>query len=358
MKTQSLSLLSNDILADVKQIVLYTREFASAKVNLALLQRNWFLGRRIALEEMKGECRAEHYGDEIIVKLADQLTRSFGKGFAKTNLYCFVQFYKLFPKIFHAVSGKSQMGLLSWTHYRTLLRVEDESAREWYAQEAFSQAWSSRTLDRNISTQYYYRMLASQKNSKISNKQKGDKPGKLEFLKNPMVAEFLDLPTENFTESELEKSIITHLQKFIMELGKGFAFVARQQHIFTDTQDYFIDLVFYNYMLKCFVLVDLKTGVVCHQDIGQMDMYVRMYDEQKRCEGDNPTIGIVLGSETSEDIAKYSVLHGSEQLFQAKYMAYMPTPEILKNEIEKQKKIFWLDERKMSLSDMQAEYKI
>ena len=212
-------------------------------------------------------------------------------------------------------------------------------------QEALNETWSARTLDRNISTQYYYRLLASQNKAPIKRemraKTKTYQQDKLEFIKNPVVAEFLNLSQNtDFSESKLETAIINHLQKFVLELGKGFAFVARQQHIRTDTDDYFIDLVFYNYILKCFVLFDLKTGTISHQDVGQMDMYVRMYDDLKRSEDDNPTIGIVLGSDTSRDIARYSVLNGNKRLFQAKYMAYMPTPEELELEIERQKEIF------------------
>ena len=243
-----------------------------------MIQRNWLLGKRIAIEELKGESRAE-YGKEVVVKLADYLTENYGKGFAKSNLYQFVQFYKCFPDIFHAVSGKSLS--LAWTHYRALLRVTDDAARNWYMNEAISEGWSSRTLDRNIASQYYYRLLQSQAKETVRDEMQAltadFQNDKLEFIKNPVVAEFLWLsPNSDFTETKLEASIITHIQKFVMELGKGYAFVARQQHIRTDMGDYFIDLVFYNYILKCFLLVDLKTSRITHQDVGQMDMYVRM----------------------------------------------------------------------------------
>ena len=307
-----------------------------------MIQRNWLLGKRIAIEELKGESRAE-YGKEVVVKLADYLTENYGKGFAKTNLYQFVQFYKCFPDIFHAVSGKSLS--LAWTHYRALLRVTDDAARNWYMNEAISEGWSSRTLDRNIASQYYYRLLQSQAKEAVRDEMQAltadFQNDKLEFIKNPVVAEFLGLsPNSDFTETKLEASIITHIQKFVMELGKGYAFVARQQHIRTDMGDYFIDLVFYNYILKCFLLVDLKTSRITHQDVGQMDMYVRMYDQLKRTEGDNPTIGLILCSETSEDMARYSVMHDNERLFQAKYLTYLPTVEQLREEIELQKSVF------------------
>ena len=213
------------------------------------------------------------------------------------------------------MSGKSVL-LLSWSHYATLLQVKDEKSRKWYEKEAIEQTWSVRTLQRNISSQYYYRIL---------------------------ITEFLGFSQDtDFTESDLEKSILSNLQKFLMELGKGYAFVARQQHIHTEKQDYYIDLVFYNYILKCFVLIDLKTEKMTHQYVGQMDMYIRMYDELKRNEGDNPTIGIVLCSDTDDDIARYSIMHGNEQLFASKYKLYLPTEEELKAEIENQKAMFYL----------------
>ena len=247
------------------------------------------------------------------------------------------------------MSPKSSM-LLSWTHYRVLLQVEDKAARDWYTKEAAEQTWSVRTLQRNISSQYYYRLLKSQNPEPVKQEMEkltaGYQADKLEFIKNPMITEFLGLSgSTDFTESKLESCIITNIQKFLMELGKGYAFVARQQHIHTEKEDYYIDLVFYNYILKCFVLVDLKTSKITHQDVGQMDMYIRMYDELKRGEGDNPTIGIVLCSDTDEDIAKYSVLHGNEQLFASKYKLYLPTEEELRTEIETQKEMFYLQEK-------------
>lgn len=309
------------------------------------MQRNWLLGYRIAQEELKGEERSE-YGKGIIKKLADELTASYGRGFDFGSLYKYCRFYKLYPEILDSVSPKSGT-LLSWTHYRVLLQVEDKTARDWYTKEADNQTWSVRTLQRNISSQYYYRLLKSQNQEPVKQEMEkltaGYQADKLEFIKNPMITEFLGLSgSTDFTESKLESCIITNIQKFLMELGKGYAFVARQQHIHTEKEDYYIDLVFYNYILKCFVLVDLKTSKITHQDVGQMDMYIRMYDELKRGEGDNPTIGIVLCSDTDEDIAKYSVLHGNEQLFASKYKLYLPTEEELRAEIETQKELFYL----------------
>lgn len=313
-----------------------------------MVQRNWLIGRRIVEEELNGEERAE-YGLSIIKQLSKELTDIYGKGFTKTNLYSFYSFYKNFPEIFHSVSGKS-VQLLSWTHYRCLIQVKDDKARSWYEKEAIEQAWSVRTLQRNISSQYYYRLLASQNPSPVEEEMKEItapyQADKLEFIKNPVVAEFLGFSAdESFTETQLKSSIISNLQKFLMELGKGYAFVARQQHIKTEKEDYFIDLVFYNYILKCFVLIDLKTSKIAHQDVGQMDMYIRMYDELKRSEDDNPTLGIVLCTETDEDIARYSILHGNEQLFASKYKLYLPTEEELRAEIESQKAIFELQQK-------------
>jgi predicted nuclease of restriction endonuclease-like (RecB) superfamily len=336
---------TNDLLNDAKQIIEVSQKATYRAVNLALVQRNWLLGYRIAQEELKGEDRSE-YGKGIIKNLADELTAVYGKGFDFGSLYKYCRFYKLYPEILDSASPKSSM-LLSWTHYRVLLQVEDKTARDWYTKEAAEQTWSVRTLQRNISSQYYYRLLKSQNQEPV--KQEMEKltasyqADKLEFIKNPMITEFLGLSgSTDFTESKLESCIITNIQKFLMELGKGYAFVARQQHIHTEKEDYYIDLVFYNYILKCFVLVDLKTSKITHQDVGQMDMYIRMYDELKRSEGDNPTIGIVLCSDTDEDIAKYSVLHGNEQLFASKYKLYLPTEEELRAEIETQKEMFYL----------------
>lgn len=216
--------------------------------------------------------------------------------------------------------------------------------------EATQQTWSVRTLQRNIASQYYFRILQSQHKDLVEKEmQKLTTPfqqDKFEFIKNPVVAEFLGLsPNSDFTESELETTIISNLQKFLMELGKGYAFVSRQQHIHTEKQDYFIDLVFYNYILKCFILIDLKTSKITHQDVGQMDKYIRMYDELKRTEGDNPTLGIVLCADTDEDIARYSILHGNEQLFASKYKTYLPSEDELRAEIETQKRLFYLQQK-------------
>lgn len=339
---------TDDILKDMCGIIESSQKSAYQAVNTLLVQRNWLIGYRIAEEELGGEERSE-YGLKIIKKISKELTQLYGKGYDRSNLYHCLKFYKTFPQIVDTVCRQSG-NLLSWSHYRTLLQVEDKAARDWYEKEASEQTWSVRTLQRNISSQYYYRMLKTQKKELVEDEMKkltaSYQNDKLEFIKNPVVAEFLGISQNtDFSESDLEKSILSNLQKFLMELGKGYAFVARQQHIRTEKQDYFIDLVFYNYILKCFVLIDLKTEKITHQDVGQMDMYIRMYDELKRSEGDNPTIGIVLCSDTDDDIARYSVMHGNEQLFASKYKLYLPTKEELKAEIETQKAMFYLQQQ-------------
>lgn len=339
---------TDNILNDVQNIIEVSQKEAYRFVNTILSQRNWLIGYRIAEEELGNEDRAE-YGAEVIKRLSKELTIKYGKGFTKTNLYSFYRFYKCFPEIFHTACGKSDV-YLSWSHYRTLLQVHDEAARKWYEKEAYEQTWSVRTLQRNIDTQYYYRLIQSKDKKAVEHEMQEKtqvyQQDKLEFIKNPVIVEFLGLTLDtSFNETKLETSIISNLQKFLMEMGKGYAFVARQQHIHTEKQDYFIDLVFYNYILKCFVLIDLKTSKITHQDVGQMDMYIRMYDELKKSSDDNPTLGIVLCSETDEDIARYSVLHGNEQLFASKYKLYLPTEEELREEIETQKAIFYLQQK-------------
>ena len=332
---------SKDLLADSQTIIESARNFAYRAINVALVQRNWLLGKRIAEEELNSTGRAE-YGKQVIATLGKQLTAIYGPSLDATNLYKFVAFFKAFP-ILDSLRLKSS-NLLTWTHFRTLLQVSDPVEREWYLNEAMEQTWSVRTLQRNISSQYYRRLLKSQHKDVVKHEMvEITRPlqDRLEFIKNPVVAEFLGMSQNtDFTETELEKAILNNIQKFLMELGKGYAFVARQHRIHTEKEDYFIDLVFYNFILKCFVLVDLKTAKITHQDVGQMDMYIRMFDALKRSEGDNPTLGIVLCADTDSDIAKYSVLHGNEQLFASKYMLFLPSEEQLRAEIESQKQIF------------------
>ena len=338
---------TGSVFEDACNIIETAQKVAYSAVDLTLVHRNWLLGKRIADEELNGESRAE-YGAEVIKKLSKDLNAQYGRGYTKTNLYNFYSFYKMYPEIFHSESGKSNVKL-SWTHYRVLLQVKDEIAREWYENEALRETWSVKALQRNISSQYYYRILKTQDKAVVETEMKeltSEYKTKLEFIKNPVIAEFLGMKEDtSFLESDLEQCIIGNLQKFLMELGKGYAFVARQQHIHTEKEDYYIDLVFYNYILKCFVLIDLKTTKITHQDVGQMDMYIRMYDELKKAADDNPTLGIVLCADTDEDIAKYSILHENEQLFASKYKLYLPTEEELRAEIEAQKEFYYLQKK-------------
>ena len=359
---------------DVCLIIDQAQAYAYRLVNETLIKRNWLLGMRIQHDVLQGQ-RAE-YGEQTIRRLAVQLIEKYGDSFSRRNLYHYLDFYKSFPNFFHAVSGKSieeqivntarsQSGdnlknilnslrakspiKLSWTHYRIILQENTDRGRVWYEQEAAREMWSTRTLQRNVSSQYYHRLLQSQNQEVVHNEMQAltaPLQDKLEYLKNPVVAEFLGFKNNtDYTESKLEQSIIDHLIQFLMELGKGFAFVDRQKHIHTEKEDYYIDLVFYNYHLRSFVLIDLKTSKLRHQDVGQMDMYVRMYDEMVRQEGHNPTIGLLLCAETDEDIARYSVLSDNDQLFAAKYLTYMPTQEELRREIEQQKEFFLLQHK-------------
>ncbi len=323
----------------ITQVLERARSQAYHAVNSAMVHAYWEIGQRI-MEEQGGKERAA-YGRALVKELSRRLTDDFGRGFNERNLWSMRKFYLAFSKV-NALRSE-----LSWTHYRSLSRVTDPEARAWYEREAAEQGWSSRTLDRNIATQYYHRLLQSQDDKKPAVEAEMKEltaplqHDKLEFIKNPVVAEFLGLaPNADFQESELEGAIITNLQRFLLEMGKGYAFVARQQHIRTELDDFYIDLVFYNYILKCFVLIDLKPGRLTHQDIGQMDMYVRMYDELRKVPDDNPTLGIVLCTETDKDVAHFSVLNGSDQLFAAKYLTYLPTQEQLREEIERQKEFF------------------
>jgi len=307
------------LLSDIKNVVRKAREQAFRQSNAILLQMYWEIGRLIVEDEQQGKAKAI-YGKAVLKNLSQQLTLEFGRGFDESNLRNIRQFYLSFP-IRDAVRHE-----LSWTHYRLISRIENERVRNEYVILAAESSWDTRTLERNIKTQYLERTVSKHVPEPSSPQQ---------FIKDPYIFEFLGIanPSE-LTENALESSLITHLQKFLMELGKGFAFIARQQHIVTDTSDFFIDLVFYNYILKCFVLIDLKADKLSHADIGQMDMYVRMYNDLKKADDDNPTIGIILCTEKDETIVKYSVLAENEKLFASKYRLYMPAEEELKRLIE------------------------
>ncbi|MWP99412.1 DUF1016 domain-containing protein [Glaesserella parasuis] len=334
-----MDLINSSYLLEIKQILSNARQKAYTAVNSAMVEAYWKIGERIVLEEQNGADRAA-YGKEIIKNLSLELTNEFGTGFGERNIRNFRQFYLMFQDL---EIWKSVISKLTWTHIQRTLKISNDKARLYYLKEAAENNWSVRTLDRNISTLYYDRLLASQDQSivKAEMLEKSVPLQASDLIKSPTVLEFLNLPTNlAYTEAELEKALIDNLQQFMLELGKGFAFVARQQCIRTETSDFFIDLVFYNYILKCFVIVELKTEKLTHQDIGQLDMYVRMYDDLQKRPDDNPTIGLLLCTETDSVVAKYSVLNDSSQLFASKYMAYLPSEEELVREIENQKMIF------------------
>ena len=333
----------------MKTIVCKARSKAFAAVNYSLVERNWRIGKRIVEEEQNGEARAE-YGKHIIEVASAALTEEFGKGFSYTNIANYKRFFLMFNNlpILQTVSEefkKQELRLLPWSHYERLIRIEDKQAREWYAKEAFEQGWSYRTLNRNINTLYYERLLMSKDKSPVEEEMKEKtqefQKDKLEYIKSPVVMEFLGLPSDSsLKESKLETAIIDNLEKFLMEMGKGYALVARQQHIRTEENDYYIDLVFYNYLIKSFILVDLKVNRITYQDVGQMDMYLQMYDKMKKGPDDNPTIGIILCAETDSDVARYSTLAKNDQIFAAKYKLYLPNEEDLRREIERQKELY------------------
>ena len=275
-------------------------------------------------------------------KLSAELKEKYGKGFDFSSLYKYVKFHQEFPQILDSLRPKSGRPL-SWTHYRILLQETSAEARAWYAKEAQEQTWSVRTLQRNISSQYYYRMLMSQNTKPVEKEMKeltaSYQADKLEFIKNPVIAEFLGLSSNtDFTESELEQRIITHIQKFLMELGKGYAFVARQQHIRTEKEDYYIDLVFYNYILKCFVLIDLKVGDLTHQDLGQMQMYVNFFDRYVKMDFEKPTIGILLCQEKNDALVKLT-LPENANIYATEYALYLPNKSLLQRKLKE-----WIDE--------------
>lgn len=335
----------NKLIADIREITHRYRTKAAIQLNVAIVDERWEIGKRIVEEEQNGATRAE-YGANLLKELSKLLTVEMGKGYSPRALAYYRQLYVYFPdrKIL-----QTRLQNLTWSHLQAILGEKSEKARLWYMDEAVRQMWSVKTLERNIGSQYYHRLLASydkdavEKEMKDMTAQSNTIIAPEQYIKSPVVTEFLGIPKDaTYTESTLENALITHLQQFLMELGKGYAFVERQQHIVTDAGDYYIDLVFYNYLLKCFVLIDLKTTKITHQDVGQMDMYVRMYDDLKCTHGDNPTIGILLCSETSEDIAKYSMLNGSKQLFASKYLTFLPSEEELRQEIETQKNLFLL----------------
>ena len=330
------SLVATELLSAIRTLLTEARSQLQQTVNHAMVKTYWEIGRLIVEEEQKGEKRAA-YGQSQIKSLAQDLRKEFGKGFTTRNLLNMRAFYLQNP-IWHSVSTK-----LTWTHHRILLRVQDSKAREWYAQEAIENAWTVRALDRQIDKLYYERLLSSKNKQPVVDEATTHtdalKASPKDYLRDPYILEFLNLPYNEVLENNLEQALINNLQQFLLELGKGFAFVERQQRIATEDQDFYIDLVFYNYKLKCFLLIDLKIGKLTHQDVGQMDTYVRIYDQHRKGSDDNPTIGLILCSEKSEAVAKYSVLTDSKQLFASKYLRYLPTEEELRVELERERAV-------------------
>lgn len=340
----------------VAEVLRNARSNSYRAVNFIMVKAYWNVGRMIVEEEQHGKERAA-YGTNLLKDLSSRLTQDFGKGFDESNLRYIRKFYLTFPirdALRHESPNPSELessGIrstlrpeLRWTHYRLLLRVENEKARSWYLTEAADQNWSTRALDRQINSLYYERMIMSREKTSVIDEMKEKTvplaPAPEDFIKDPYVLEFLGLQDRpGFREAELETAIIGKLQAFMLELGKGFAFVARQQRISTETKDFYVDLVFYNYILKCFVLIDLKTAELSHQDIGQMDMYVRLYEDRIKGEGDNPTVGIILCTEKDHTVVKYSVLSESRQLFASKYRLYLPSEEELRAEIEREREL-------------------
>jgi predicted nuclease of restriction endonuclease-like (RecB) superfamily len=325
----------------LRDLIIQARQQATRSVDTIQVQTYWQIGQHIVEFEQGGQARAT-YGKRLLTELAVALTGEFGKGFDASNLRYMRLFYQAFPNC-DALRHE-----LSWTHYRLLLRVDTPDARLWYMKEAASQNWSTRVLERQIGTLYYDRLLSSPDQNALQTETQQTLQAQLQtprnFVRDPVMLEFLGLPdTGRLLEANLERALMDKLQQFLLELGKGFAFVARQQRISTETQDFYIDLVFYNYLLKCFVLIDLKTGHLTHQDIGQMDMYVRMYDDLRRGADDNPTVGILLCGSKDRSTVRYSVLHESEQLFASKYRLVLPTEDELRREIERERAA--IDER-------------
>ena len=360
---KTLNKIENDVVASdslyrsVRKVIQEAQGVVSRVANWAMVESNWRIGFLIVEDEQKGKLKAE-YGKAVLKDLASRLTAEYGSGYDESNLRYMRLFYLAFP-IRDALRHE-----LSWTHYRSLTRVADPIAREWYMNECIASSWGTRVLDRQIATQSYERLLSDanpdrrRKRKELPLIKLPDKPKSLvpaDFIKNPMLLEFLSLPAEvKIRETKLESALISHLKDVLMELGRGFCFVARQKHMRTESDDFFIDLVFYNSILKCYFLIDLKVGRVTHQDVGQMDMYRRMYDELVKQPDDNPTVGIVLCSETDQAIARYSILKGNEKLFAVKYKTYLPDEETLRREIEAQKELYRLQMQSMAEIEAKA----
>jgi len=316
---------------EIRNILLAARNKVYQTANFTMVEAYWNIGKSI-IEEQGGNDKAE-YGAGLLKELSKQMTHDFGKGFTVTNLKYMRQFYLTFP------NGHALRDELSWTHYRLLMKVENGNAREFYMQEAVKAGWSTRQLERQINTFFYERLLSSKNKEKVAAEIQTSEAAKTpeDIIRDPYVLEFLGLnPNDDFYESDLEQALITHLQKFLLELGRGFSFVARQKRITFDGRHFWIDLVFYNYILKCFVLIDLKVGDLTHQDLGQMQMYVHYYEREQMNEGDNPPIGIVLCADKSESVVKYTLPENETQIFASKYKLYLPSEEELLQELRRE----------------------
>ena len=318
---------------DIKSILQTARDNDYKSVNFIMVEAYWNIGKKIVEVEQNGETKAK-YGSKLISELSKQLTVDFGSGFSARNIRNMRQLYNCFP-IWQTVSAK-----LSWSHYLLILKLENEKASDYYIEQTIASNWSVRALERQINSLYYERLISSQEKQLVIQEAKENTKNlqltAKDIIKDPYVLEFLDLKdNKSFRENELESALLEKIQEFLLELGRGFAFVSRQKRIKTQTSDFYIDLVFYNYLLKCFVLVDLKIGKLTHQDIGQIDMYVNMYDDLEKNESDNPTIGIILCTDKDETIVKYSHINSKDNLFVSKYQLYLPSEEELKREIER-----------------------
>lgn len=341
--------VTNPLYDAIRLIIHDAKKGAYTAVNYAMVRAYWNIGQLIVEDEQKGEKRAK-YGENLLDELGWRLTDEFGRGFSSTNLKNFRKFFLAFPygcqdgDIPVARKGYTVCAELSWSHYRLLMRVENPAARGYYIGESLSQNWSVRALERQIDSLYFERLLASRDRDAVVTEAKevtqplARRPE--EFIRDPYVLEFLQIPTSSsYLERDLEQALINKLQQFLLELGKGFSFVSRQFRISTETSEFYVDLVFYHFILKCFVLIDLKTGRLSHQDIGQMDMYVRLFEDRVKTEGDNPTIGIILCTEKDETVVRYSVLNDNSQLFASRYKLYLPSEQELIEEIEREKEI-------------------
>ncbi len=330
-----------ELYAEIRTILGEARLRVQKNVNSELVIAYWQIGRLIVEDEQKGSHSAE-YGKSILKILSVHLTEEFGNGFSLSNLKNMRLFYRFFPDL--AQKSYTVCSQLSWSHFRVLVRIENSSARAWYMNETIACNWSVRALERQIGTLFYERLLASSDRKAVEAEAKKQTTeaeiSPAELIRDPYILEFLGLPgSGRFLETEFEQALMDQLQSFLLELGRGFAFVSRQERISTETKDFFIDLVFYNFRLKCFVLIDLKRGQLTHQDIGQMDMYVRMYDELRRDETDNPTVGLILCTGADESVVHFSVLKENERLFASKYRLVLPNEDELRRELEREQRI-------------------